>query len=168
LYILIIMTFTEMKIIVNYLYMCVFIFFYGCKDKNTLVGYATPPKFDHGPHFFDRTGGKNVIKSKNDVNWSFQGITINDIISCGQPTYYVPVSSTSKEVEPKYPVKKYYKSDDRNHSLVGDWFSIEKLDNRHILINMGENKTGEDIHIRVHIFSGNAMENDIEIEQKAE
>jgi len=139
-------------------------FFYGCNDKN-IVGYATPPDFEHGP-VFGRSGGRNVIESKNDVNWSFQGITINDIISCGQPTYYIPVSS--KEVEPIYPVKKYYKSNDRNHSIVGDWFSIEKLDRRHILINMGENKTGEDIHIRVHIFAGNAIEKDIEIHQKSE
>jgi len=159
------MTFTKMKIVVNYLYICTFMFFYGCNDKN-IVGYAIPPNFDHGPHFFGKTGDKVVIESKNDESWSFEGITINDIISCGNPTYYVPKSS--KEVEPKYPVKKYYESNGKNHSLVGDWFSIERLDKRHILINMGENKTGEDIRIRVHIFAGNAMEKDIEIEQKAE
>jgi len=169
------MAFTKMKIFVNYLYICVFMFFYGCNDKN-IIGYATPPKFEHGP-VFGRSGGKTVIESKNDKYWSFQGITINDI-----STYFgykidkdgnkiegiAYFDREHKLVEPKYPVDVYPKSEKINHSIVGDWFSIEELDSRHILIKMDENKTGEDIHIKVHLFARNAVEKDIEIEQKSE
>jgi len=153
-------------------------FFYGC-NRTALDGDATPPNFDHGPHFFGKTGVPKVIESKNnEVSWWFRGISINGIC-----TYFDPKIDKDgneiegsiayfdrdhyKLVEPKYPVKVYGKSNGTNYSLVGDWFSIEKLDKRHILINMGENKTGEDIHIKVHIFAGDAMEKDIEIEQKA-
>jgi len=136
--------------------------FYGC-NYSAIDGIATPPEFNHGPHIFERTGKKIVIVSKNAGSWRFDGITINDIVSNDSNH-----SSSSKRIKPKYPVKLHYKNDDGNESLVGEWFSIEKLDRRHILINMGENKTGEDIHIRVHIFAGNAMEKDIEIHQKAE
>jgi len=146
-----------MKIFISCLYICIFMFLYGCNYKRPLDGIATPPRFNHGPYIFERIGKNIVIESKNAGFWRFEGVTINDI-----------VSSDHKLVKPKYPVKLYDKNDGRNETLVGDWFSIEKLDKRHILINMGENKTGEDIHIRVHIFAGNAMEKDIEIEQKAE
>jgi len=71
-------------------------------------------------------------------------------------------------IKPKYPVKIYYKNNREYHSLVGEWFSIEQLDNKHIRVKMEENKTGEDINIKVHIFAGNALEKDIEITQKAE
>jgi|GEM_PF-1129079 len=167
-----------MKIFVNYLCICIFMFLYGCNDKN-IVGYGTPPKFEHGPHVFGKAGGKITIRSENDNNWWFEGISINGIGTYfrfqrdkdgneieGTTAYFD--RAHHKLVEPKYPVKRYDEIDGRNHSLVGDWFSIEEVDKRHILINMGENKTGEDIHIRVHIFAGNAMEKDIEIEQKAE
>jgi len=130
-----------------------------------MVGSATAPEFDSGPHVFNKTGGEKIIKAKNDQHWSFQGITINSI-------YTHPDGSSTgcdyKPVETKYPVKTYYKTNDRNHSLISDWFSIEQLDKRHIRIKMDENKTGEDIYIKVHIFAGDAVEAPIVIEQKAE
>jgi len=56
---------------------------------------------------------------------------------------------------------------DINHSCLGDWFSIDKLDSTHIRIKMEENKTGEDINMKIYLDALDAADT-IEIIQKAE
>jgi len=136
----------------------------GC-GRSVLDGTAPAPEFDSCPHTFSKTGGEKIIKAKNDVIWSFHSIAINNVYTYGDGFYS---DCNYESVEPKYPVKKYSEIEDEHHSLVGEWFTIEELDSKHIRIKMNENKTGEDIYIKVHLFACDAVKNPIIIEQKSE
>jgi len=54
-----------MKAIILNTVFALLLVFYGCGTDN-LVGTGTAPNFDHGPHFFDKSGGEKVIVAEND------------------------------------------------------------------------------------------------------
>jgi len=133
-------------IFLNTVFALLLVVLYGCGTDN-LVGIGIPPKFDHGPHFFDKNGGEKIITAENDVDWLFHFISINGsyvLTPCGE--FGVSIV---------------------DNSIVGDWFRVERINNKTVRIKMDENKTGEDIYIKVEIFAGNAGDT-IEIIQKVE
>jgi len=54
-----------------------------------------------------------------------------------------------------------------DNSIVGDWFRVERINNKTIQIKMEENKNGEEVSIDILTRNTNAFET-IEIIQKAE
>ncbi len=127
---------------------CIILLFSSSCEK--LDGLATPPDFDAGPHIFGTAVKDTVLISKNDQRWWFERITVD-----GFDDY---------DLERNNKLKCYRRDANPNaDSPLGEvykyesaWFTVEKLDERHIKISLKENKEGV---VRTFTFSasvGNA------------
>ncbi|MGB3063142.1 hypothetical protein [Sphingobacterium thalpophilum] len=124
----------------------------SCEDKD---GLGDPPDFNPGPHIVAQGGADTVIISKNDVDWRFLDLKIN-----GKP---VSFSDASIKVESK---KISHDGSEFVYLIKGDWFTIEKVDNRKIHFSMESNKDDKNRSIDVTIHAGNGFRT-ISINQEA-
>lgn len=131
---------------IYYLFIFLFLFsFFSC-DK--VDGEGIPPKFDTEPHIFSKNAVDTTIISKNDVNWTFAQIFVNN-----------KEIGNDDETITYHRLKPSPNADDQLghiYKFENDWFSIEKIDNKNIKIILKENKTELNRTLNFDAFAGNA------------
>ncbi|MCW8312533.1 hypothetical protein K7A41_14970 [Sphingobacterium sp. InxBP1] len=97
----------------------------SCDDKD---GYSDAPNFDSGPFTIDSNGLDSVFVASNDVDWQFLDLTVN-----GKQLLLSDNSLETKE-------KKTSSGADMIYLIKGEWFTLEKLDNKRIQVSIDENE----------------------------
>lgn len=126
--------------IIAFICFCVLV---SCEDK---VGLGDPPDFNSGPHVVNQGGVDTLIFAKNDVDWLFLDLKIN-----GKPVSFsnASIKVESKKLSPEGPEVVY--------QITGDWFRIEKVDNRKIQFKIKSNESDKNRSIDLTIHAGNGF-----------
>lgn len=123
----------------------------SCDDK---VGYADAPDFSSGPFIVKKEGLDSTFVSKNNVEWQFLDLTIDG--------KQLVLNDKSIDTE----TKKSPAGVDNIYLIKGEWFSMEKLDNKRIQISIGSNEKNELRTLDFTIHNGNGFRK-ISIKQEA-
>ena len=136
-----------------YLFTIISMLAWGCKKVD---GLATSPKFDSS-HIIPKSGIDTIITAKNNVNWFFSNIYVGDkSISFDDPSVkFYTDAITPNSTSDHGPIFRF----------DGDWFSIEKIDNKNIRIVIIQNQSGSERTISFIAQAGDAP-NKIHINQQ--
>lgn len=140
-----------MKTILNSLKFMSFacLFLVSCKKVD---GPGTGPKFQESLTM-TKEGGDATITAKNNVGWWFNYLKLN-----GEDVHWEDESLTyfyTKEIDKESPYDQTKQPD--IYKIKGEWFSIEKIDNKKINISLNANNEEFDRKLQFGIQAGNAF-----------
>lgn len=115
---------------------------FSCGDK---VGYAETPDFNSGPHLINKKGIDSIYISKNNVEWQFLNLTVD-----GKQLLLNDKSIITE-------TKRSSSGADEVYLIRGEWFTMEKLDNKRMHVSITGNEKNELRRLDITIHNGNGF-----------